>query len=456
MNTLLADLQNLVGPAQASAAPADLNLHAKDQSAHPAHPPEVVVWPTSEAQVSAVLAYAHARRVPVTAWGAGTSIEGNPIPVQGGIVLNMQRLNRILAIHREDFQVTVEPGVFYKDMNKTLAQHGLFFAPDPGANASIGGMLANNAAGIRTVRYGATRDNVLALRVALADGRVIRTGSRSVKQSAGYDLTHLFVGSEGTLGVITQATLRLFPLPEHFSAAVAAFASVEDAAATVFDIMGSGLEPTALELLDATAIEVLNTQSGFDLRPAPTLFMEFASASLKGLTDAVNAAHELARGHGALAFTAGVGRDERARLWEARHSAFEAHLRHFPGQAYVVTDFAVPISRYPELVAYAAETMRALNFRGSILSHAGDGNAHVVVFYPPADAEMQARVSDFNARLVEKAIALDGTCTGEHGVGLGKQKFMAREHGAEALAVMRALKHTLDPHGILNPGKVIG
>lgn len=456
MPSLLADLQALLGPEACSAAPADLNLHAKDQSAHAAHPPEVVAWPNTEAQVSAVLAYAHAHRIPVTAWGAGTSIEGNPIPVQGGIVLNLQRLNRIVAVHAADFQVTVEPGVFYKDMNKMLAQHGLFFAPDPGANASIGGMVANNAAGIRTVRYGATRDNVLALRVALADGRVIRTGSRSVKQSAGYDLTHLFVGSEGTLGIVTQATLKLFPLPEHFSAAVAAFANVEDAAATVFDIMGGGLEPTALELLDSTAVEVLNAQSGFALRPTPTLFMEFASASLNGLTDAVHAARELAASHRAVHFEAGVGRDERARLWEARHSAFEAHLRHFPGQAYIVTDFAVPISHYPALVAHADDTMRALGFRGSILSHAGDGNAHVVVFYPPGDHALQAKVEDFNARLVEKALDLGGTCTGEHGVGLGKQKFMAREHGPEALAVMRALKHTLDPHGILNPGKVLG
>ncbi len=452
--TLLADLQALLPAERVSAATADLTQHAQDQSAHPAAPPDVVVWPESTAEVSAVLRYADAHAIPVTAWGAGSSLEGNPIPVRGGIVLDLTRLNRILAVHAADFQVTVQPGLFYKDMNKELARQGLFFAPDPGANASLGGMLANNAAGIRTVKYGATRDNVLALEVVLADGRVIRTGSRSVKQSAGYDLTHLFVGSEGTLGVITEATLRLFPLPEHFSAATAAFATVEAAAGAVFEIMGAGLEPSALELVDRTAAAIINESGGFDLALAPNLFLEFTGASLAALEERLGVAEDICRAHGCQAFRPGVGRDERARLWEARHHAFEAHLRHFPGQAYIITDFGVPISQYPALVAYASETMARLNFQGSILSHAGDGNAHVVVFFPPDDAATRAAVAEFNTRLVERALALGGTCTGEHGVGVGKQKFMAREHGA-ALDVMRQIKHLLDPRGLLNPGKVL-
>lgn len=455
MMSLLADLQRILPAARVSAAQADRAQHAKDQSAHHAVLPEVVAWPVSTAEVSALLQVANARGTPVTAWGAGSSLEGNPIPVRGGLVLDFTRLNRLVALHAADFQVTVQPGLFYKDMNKELAKHGLFFPPDPGANASVGGMLANNAAGTRTVKYGATRDNVLALEVVLANGEVIRTGSRSVKQSAGYDLTHLFVGSEGTLGLITEATLKLYPLPEHYSAATAAFRTVGQAAAVVYEIIGSGLEPTALELLDKTAVEVINASAGFNLPAAPNLFLEFSSASPTTLEERLAAVEDICRGHECLSFQAGVGRDERARLWEARHHAFESHLRFFPGQDYVVTDFAVPISQYPALVAYASDTMAQLGFKGSLLSHAGDGNAHVVVFYPPEDTALRDRVLDFNARLVQRAIELGGTSTGEHGVGLGKQKFMELEHGPGALNVMRQIKQVLDPNHILNPGKVL-
>lgn len=453
--TLLADLQHVLPAERISAAQADRAQHAKDQSAHHAVLPDVVIWPESTAEVSAVLKYADARGVPVTAWGAGSSLEGNPIPVRGGVVLDFTRMNRILAIHAADFQVTVQPGLFYKDMNRELAKYGLFFPPDPGANASLGGMLANNAAGTRTVKYGATRDNVLALEVVLASGEVIRTGSRSVKQSSGYDLTHLFIGSEGTLGLITEATLKLYPLPEHFSAATAAFPTVKQAAEVVYEIIGAGLEPSALELLDTTAVEIINAAAGFSLSVAPNLFLEFSGASPAALEERMAAVEDICRLHGCVSYRAGVGRDERARLWEARHHAFESHLRYFPGQDYIVTDFAVPISQYPALVAYASDTMAQLGFKGSILSHAGDGNAHVVVFYPPDDAALRERVLDFNARLVRRAIELGGTSTGEHGVGLGKQKFMELEHGPGALKVMRQIKRLLDPNNILNPGKVL-
>ncbi|HHB90508.1 MAG TPA: FAD-binding oxidoreductase [Anaerolineae bacterium] len=451
----LTQLQSLYPPERISLSRAVREQHARDQSAHDPHLPDVVVWPLTTEEVSQTLRLAHDARVPVTPWGAGTSIEGNPIPVQGGLVMDFSRMDQILAIHERDFQVTVQPGVLYKDMNKILARYGLFFAPDPGANASIGGMIANNAAGIRTVKYGATRDNVLALEVVLADGRVIRTGSRSVKQSAGYDLTHLFVGSEGTLGVITEATLKLAPIPAHVSAAVARFPTVADAAAAVFDIIGSGLDPTALELLDATAMRILNTDPDIPHFPEqPTLFMEFASSHEAALHDSLELVRDICQEHGAEGFETGVSRQERARIWHARHHLFEAHVRYFSGQKFLVGDAAVPISHYPELIARTAALMEEMGVVGSLLGHAGDGNIHTIVFYPPDDLEARDRALAFNDAFVSLALELEGTCTGEHGVGLGKRKFMAKEHGL-AIEVMRQLKQTLDPRGILNPGKVL-
>jgi len=448
-------LQTILSPDQISIADADRAAHAEDQSAYPATPPDVVIWPHNTAQVSAVLKWANAHQIPVTAWGAGSSLEGNPLPVHGGVVMNMQRMNAIITVHQEDFQVTVQPGIFYKDMNGRLATDGLFFPPDPGANASIGGMLANNASGTRTVKYGSTRDNVLAMEVVMANGDIIRTGSRSIKQSAGYDLTHLFVGSEGTLGIITEATLRLYPLPEHFSVATAAFPTIESAATAVFDIIASGLEPTALELLDEVAISIISSETDLALHPTPNLFMEFSGGSAMALQETLSMVQEICESHSCINYQSGVGREERARLWEARHAVFEAHLRHFPTQDYIVTDTAVPISQYPVLVAAVRELMSELGMVGSIVSHAGDGNVHTILFYPPDDVELKEKVMEFNGRLVQIGLSLDGTITGEHGVGLGKQKYMKQEHGA-ALDLMRQIKKVMDPNGILNPGKLLG
>jgi D-lactate dehydrogenase (cytochrome) len=455
LEVALRALQAIVTPARVSAAQADRTQHARDQSSHAQHLPDIVLWPHTTAEVSAVLAYANAARLPVTAWGAGTSLEGNPIPVQGGLVLNFQQMDQILAVHAADFQVTVQPGVLYKDMNKTLAQHGLFFAPDPGANASIGGMVANNAAGIRTVKYGATRDNVLALEVVLASGEVLRTGARSVKQSAGYDLTHLFVGSEGTLGVVTEATLKLAPLPEHFSAVIAAFPTVEIAAEVVFTLIGSGLEPAALELLDSQAVTIINTEADFGLAVAPTLFMEFNGSSEASLAEELGLVEVICREHSAQSFQSGVGREARNRLWQARHRFFESAQRYYPGFDYLLTDVAVPISQFPILIAAANGIINRLNCRGTIIGHAGDGNLHTAIFFPPGEGAARAHAAQVNDHLVEQALALGGTCTGEHGVGLGKQKYMLAEHGPVALTVMRQLKATLDPNGILNPGKIL-
>ena len=453
--TIVAALRQVVGAERVSSTQVDRDQHARDQSPHPGHLPDVVIWPHTTAEVSAVLKYANKNNLPVVAWGAATSIEGQPIPTHGGIVLDFGQMNRILKVHQNDFQVTVQPGILYKDMNKTLANYGLFFAPDPGANASIGGMVANNAAGIRTVKYGATKDNVLAMEVVLANGQVIRTGSRSVKQSAGYDLTRLFVGSEGTLGIVTEATLKLDPLPEHFSAVTAAFPTVNDAAEAVFEIIGSGLGPAALELLDTTTVSLLNTEDGIDLPEAPALFMEFSGASEIALREELDMAKAICDDCNCQQFQSGVGREARNQLWAARHAAFEVMVRHHPGQSYVLGDAAVPISQYPALVACATEIMDELQIKGMILGHAGDGNIHTVIFYPPEDEALRQKAEQVNQHLVERALALGGTSTGEHGVGLGKQKFMAQEHGA-ALVVMRQIKATLDPAGILNPGKVLG
>jgi D-lactate dehydrogenase (cytochrome) len=448
---IISRLAEIVGAEQISAAPADLDQHARDQGFYPAHAADVVVWPTSAAQVGQVLALANEQRIPVTAWGAGTSIEANPIPVCGGIVLSLQRMDAIVAIHADDFQVTVQPGIGYKDLNARLARDGLFFAPDPGANASIGGMLANNAAGIRTVRYGATKDNVLRMQVVLADGRITNVGSRSVKQSSGYDLLHLLVGSEGTLGIITEATLRLFPIAEHISAAVAAFETVAAAIEAVVAVRSSGLDPSALEFLDAGFVQMLNDGAQLGLVAKPTLFMEFQAAHVETLNHGIETVREICQSLGALGFSATTNVAERKRLWQARNHAYEILVRCFPGRQMFTNDVAVPISSYPALIAFIQQEVLRREALAFMLGHAGDGNIHVI--FPCADDAEYATGQAINAAIVHKALELGGTATGEHGVGLGKARFMPLEHGA-SLDIMKAVKQALDPNGILNPGKI--
>ncbi|HZQ08301.1 MAG TPA: FAD-binding oxidoreductase [Anaerolineae bacterium] len=447
-------LTSIVGEEFVSAKTAEREHHAHDQSFHNAHLPAVVIFPERTEQVSAILRYANECEIPVTAWGAATSLEGNPIPLYGGIVLDLMRMDKILRVYDADFQVDVQPGIKYKDMNAKLAAHGLFFAPDPGANASIGGMIGNNAAGTRTPGYGATRDNVLRLEVVLANGQIIRTGTRSVKTSSGYDLVHLFIGSEGTLGVVTEATLKLAPIPEHFSAVVAAFDSVEDAARSVSAIMGAGLNPVALEFLDVATTRVLNTTGDFQLQEKPTLLMEFHSATPHAIEHELALAQELCMDNSCVAFEAGVGRAERDRLWKMRHSHYEVSVRSNPGISFLVGDVAVPVSKYPELVAACVRELDALGLRGgNMVGHAGDGNLHPLVPYLPNDEASHARAVNALSNMVHAALALGGTSTGEHGVGFGKIPFMAQEHGA-SLELMRTLKRALDPKGILNPGKM--
>ena len=449
--SLVAELVAIAGAENVSTAEAERRLRAQDMSQHAPSLSEVVVWPTTAEQVAEVLRLANENRIAVTPWGAGSSLEGNPIPLYGGISLSMERMDAITAVHAEDFQVTVQPGLGYKDLNQQLARYGLFFAPDPGANASIGGMLANNAAGSRTVKYGATKDNVLSMQIALADGRLIDVGSRSIKQSAGYDLVHLFVGSEGTLGVITSATLKLMPLPAVMSSVLASFPSVKAAVETVVEVRSSGLDVAALEFVDAFTAGMVTREKEADWGEDPILLMEIHATHQDTAVLDLALIEEICTDLGATKFRATTDGQERKQMWRARHHLFETKVRVFPGHKWQLMDIAVPISAYPEIIQFVTDTFAAHDLQGFMIGHAGDGNLHVE--FPYQDEETRSRAAVANAEIVAKAIELDGTCTGEHGVGIGKAKFMALEHGS-ALDVMHSIKQTLDPRGILNPGKI--
>ncbi|MEM7801466.1 MAG: FAD-linked oxidase C-terminal domain-containing protein [Chloroflexota bacterium] len=448
-------LEQITGSENISLTEADRVLHSQDESTHPPVMPDVVIWPTSTEIVSRTAALAHEYHIPITPWGAGTGLEGHAIPLKQGISLNFQRMDKLLAVHAEDFQVTVQPGIFRKALEKELAPYGLMFAPDPGANASIGGMLANNAAGIRTVKYGAARDNVLALEVVMANGDILRTGSRSIKQSAGYDLTHLFTGSEGTLGIITEATLQLVPIPEQFSTATVAFNTVQEAADAVYGIIGSGLEPAALELIHQDMIGWMNADSGTDFTVAPSIMMEFTGATAAAVKNAVEMAKQVCEEAGSIGFQGGLGREARSKMWSFRHGIRERMVRTFPGEHWIIVDLAVPISNFPPLVAFCQEKIYEYGFDSRIVGHAGDGNMHCGIHFRPDDHEAQTRAAEMGAAMVTKTLELEGTCTGEHGIGIGKQKYMLAEHGETALHVMRTIKSALDPRHILNPGKVL-
>jgi D-lactate dehydrogenase (cytochrome) len=450
----LAFLKSLVGSDHVASGSSVLDLHSRDESHHREHLPEVVIWPRCKEDVAAILKLANERLIPVTPWGAGTSLEGNPLAVEGGIILDFELMADILAIRPEDFQVDVQPGVKYKDMNRVLARQGLFFPPDPGANATIGGMVANNSSGIRTVKYGATRDNVLRLEVVLPTGETFHAGSFSHKSSSGYDLVRFFVGSEGTLGIITEATLRLSGIPEEFSAAVVTFNSVKTATDAVCEIMGIGLTPAALELLDAETVEVINREGKVSMTEDPTLFLEFTGSSNLSLEEDLRLAREVCEGHGATKFESGVGRDERNRLWEARHGTGESLRRCHPGLDVMAVDTAVPLSKYSELVERARKVAAFYQLKAYTFGHAGNGNLHMDIFGAMKDEGVRTRMIRAYEEVVSYAISVGGTATGEHGVGIGKKKFMVQEHG-EGVEVMRRLKNRLDPNGILNPGKIL-
>lgn len=451
---LVAALRRLVAdPDRVAAGQAVREQHGQDLSYHPQHLPDVVVYPVDTREVSRILAFANEHRVPVVPFGAGSSLEGHVIPVQGGICLDMTQMNRILEIRAEDLLVRVEPGVTRTQLNRQLGREGLYFPIDPGADATLGGMVATNASGTTAVRYGAMRQQVLGLEVVLADGRVITTGSLAVKSSAGYNLTGLFVGSEGTLGVITGITLRVHPLPEEVVAARAVFPSLDAAARVAVGLIRVGAPVERVELVDALTIEAVNAYKGTDYPAAPTLFLEF-SGSAGAVRDGVETARELADLEGCTDFRTETDPQARQRLWEARHHAALAITARFPGKKLMVTDVCVPISHLPEAIAHARATVEAEGLTAAILGHVGDGNYHAIFTVDPQDPTEMERAERVNAAIVDFALARGGTCTGEHGVGLGKRRYLLREHG-EAVALMRLLKQTLDPHNILNPGKIL-
>ncbi len=450
----LIELQSMVSADRFSTGESVLNLHARDQSRHPACRPQAVLWPQTAAEVSRILSYANDRRIPVTCWGSGSSLEGNPIPVQGGLVLDFNRMNRILAIRESDFQADVEPGVVYQDLNNTLRTGGLFFPPDPGARATIGGMIANNASGTKTVRYGSTKQHVLRLSVVLPGGEILELGTRASKSSSGYDLLPLFVGSEGTLGVVVQATLRLDPLPQEVCAAIASFPDLQSAGRAVFEIMRFGLQPAMLELLAPECVALMNREKQLGLNPSPTLFMEFHGVTQAQLADVLEMVAEICDSHGCLGLDSGVGSRQRQQLLEARHHLGEMIMRSHPGFEQFIIDVAVPISAYPELIRAAQEERIATGLPGYTFSHAGDGNVHFTLLGERDNPRQWERIYAVGDRMVARALELGGTATGEHGVGIGKRRFMMREHGA-ALAWMKKIKKLFDPAGILNPGKIL-
>ena len=446
-------IRSIVGPDRMSQGESVLELHSKDESFHLRKKPDLVVWPLSAKEISQILKLANERRIPVTPWGAGTSLEGNPIPVEGGIVLDLQQMDHILELRAEDLQVRVEPGVIYKELNQYLSRYGLFFPPDPGASATIGGMVGNNASGIRTIKYGATKDFVLSMMIVLPSGEVIRVGTNAMKSSSGYDLCRLFVGSEGTLGVMTEVTLRLIGLPEEFMAAVAQFHLIREATDTVFQIMRSGLSPAALELLDAPTVQVVNQFKKLSLEEKPTLFIEFHGMSGSGLKEELRVVEEICGENRCLRFDSGIGREERNRLWEARYGVRESIKINNPGFHPLVIDTAVPISKYSDMVAWGQKIIEKKGLKGYAFGHAGSGNLHMEILGIPEEKAQWQRVREAEEEIVYFALECGGTATGEHGIGIGKKKFMKKEHG-ESLLLMKQIKTLLDPHGIMNPGKI--
>lgn len=451
MDGALARLAEIVGD-RATRAPGVLADHGRSEAYHPASPPDVVVYPETTAEVQAIVRLCREMKLPVVAFGAGTSLEGNAAALHGGVCLDMGRMNAVLKVNAEDMDVTVQPGITRKQLNAQLRDTGLFFPIDPGADASIGGMTSTRASGTMAVRYGTMKDNVLALEVVLADGRVIRTAQRARKSAAGYDLTRLFVGAEGTLGVITQVTLKLHPQPEAISSAVCAFPDLKAAVDTAIAVIQSGVPVARVELLDAVMMRGMNLHAKLGLPEVPHLFFEF-HGSKAYVAEQAETTEALATEFGGEGFQWATTPEERSRLWHARDNTLYAGLALRPGAKAMITDVCVPISRLAECLVETEADIAQTGLVAPVVGHVGDGNFHLLVLIDPASAEELARAKAFCDRLARRAIALEGTCTGEHGIGFGKMDFLPLELG-DAVDVMRLVKGALDPDGILNPGKI--
>jgi D-lactate dehydrogenase (cytochrome) len=417
-------------------------------------PPDAVVFPQTTEEVQEIVRLCAAERVPVIGFGTGTSLEGQVNAPQGGICLDFRDMNRLIAVHAEDLDCVVEPGMTRKRLNEQLRDQGVFFPIDPGADASLGGMAATRASGTNAVRYGTMKDNVLALKVVLANGEIMSTARRAKKSSAGYDLTRLIVGSEGTLGIITELTLRLAGIPEAISSGICPFPSVEAACNATIMTIQSGIPVARIELLDALQVQASNRYSKLSLPETPMLFLEFHGTEA-GVAEQSQQFGEIAQEFGGGPFDWATRAEDRTRMWQARHDVYWAQRGLRPNAQPLATDVCVPISRLADCVTETQRDIAENNLVAPIVGHVGDGNFHVGLMVDLDDREEVARVEAFLERLVERALAMDGTCTGEHGIGQGKMKYMQAEHGEGALAAMRAIKRALDPLDIMNPGKVV-
>ncbi len=429
-------------------------LHGRDESVHTPQPPDAVVMAESTDEVAAVVRLCAEYGVPVIPYGVGSSVEGHILAPQGGISLDLSGMNAVLAIHAEDGDAVVQAGVTRKQLNDALKGTGLFFPIDPGADATLGGMAATRASGTNAVRYGTMRDNVMATTTVLADGRIMKTGGRARKSSAGYDLTRLLVGSEGTLGIMTELTVKLYPIPEAISAAVCTFPSIEAAVQTVIQTIQLGVPVARIELLDALSLKAINLFSKTTLAETPTLFFEF-HGSPAGVEEQAQTVQAIADELGGTDFAWATRPEDRSRLWQARHDAYFACLQLKPGCRSFPTDVCVPISRLAECIAATNEDIARVGIPIALFGHVGDGNFHLVVLVDTDNAKEMEEAAWISQRVVERAIAMEGTCTGEHGIGLGKRKYLPLEHGEVAVDVMRTLKQALDPHNLLNPGKIL-
>jgi D-lactate dehydrogenase (cytochrome) len=447
-------LQAILGPDGVSTRAPDLEAHSIDESWFEPHLPEVVVWPSSTEEVSAIVRYANERLLPVVPWSGGSSLEGNPVPVRGGILLAMYRMNKVLEVREDDLQVVVQPGIVYDELNKQLRNRAVFFPPAPGSAdvATIGGMVSNNSSGMRAIKYGVTRHYVLKLKVVLPSGEIITLGSNAKKSTSGYDLISLFVGSEGTLGVVTEITLRLAGLPEKVAAAVAVFDSLSGATASVYDCIRYGLDPSAIEILDASTVHVTNLQQGLSLRETPTLFVEF-HGNEAAIEEQLEYLRELCTENRCTDFSIATSPELREELWKARKEAHDSIKFSHPGKSMISGDVCVPMSKFGEMVDFVHDLSERSGILIYAFGHAGDGNLHTEGIADKENPDEFARGLAATDEIVRYALALGGTSTGEHGVGLGKIQFMEEEHGA-SLEIMRGIKNLVDPRGIMNPGKI--
>ena len=453
IDDILPELQALLGDRLTRSAD-ERRHHGTDEGWNPPVAPEAVAFPSSTDEVARLVAICAAGRVPVIPFGAGTSFEGGVAALHGGLCLDLSQMTRIIEVNEADLDCTVEAGVRRTQLEEHLGRRGLFFAVDPGADATIGGMAATRASGTQTVSYGAMREAVLAVTAVLADGRVIRTGGRARKSSAGYDLTHLLVGSEGTLGVITEVTLRVYGIPEATSVGICAFATLAGAVETAIATMQMGIRPARIELLDEVQIAACNDYSGLDLPTLPTLLMEF-HGTRAGVAEQADMVRDIAAEHGGGDWQSSSDQAGSRRLWKIRHDAYYAARARRPGVRGMPTDVCVPISRLADCITETRRDLDASGINAPIMGHVGDGNFHVTLTFDPDDPAELAACRALHDRLVRRALDMGGTCTGEHGIGYGKQRYLVAEHGAAAVEVMRALTRALDPLDIMNPGKVL-